>query len=97
MLEQLKRQMEEKCAALKLQLATKAEEAQFLRESDRLALSGDREQRVRHKKAMTAYRDENKRLMEQRWRDRALTRSREALEERELLGLNPINWSGTLK
>lgn len=36
-------------------------------------------------------------LMEQRWRDRALTRSREALEERELLGLNPINWSGTLK
>lgn len=62
MLEQLKRQMEEKCAALKLQLATKAEEAQFLRESDRLALSGDREQRVRHKKAMTAYRDENKRV-----------------------------------
>lgn len=36
-------------------------------------------------------------LMEQRWRDRALTRSREALEERELLSLNPINWSGTLK
>ncbi|XP_075883116.1 uncharacterized protein LOC142888567 [Nelusetta ayraudi] len=97
LLEQLKRQMEEKCAVLKLQLATKAEEAQFLRESDRLALSGDREQRVRHKKAMTAYRDENKRLMEQRWRDRALTRSREALEERALLGLNPINWSGTLK
>lgn len=62
LLEQLKRQMEEKCAALKLQLATKAEEARFLRESDRLALSGDREQRVRHKKAMTAYRDENKRV-----------------------------------
>lgn len=36
-------------------------------------------------------------LMEQSWRDRALTRSQEALKERELLCLNPINWSGTLK
>lgn len=36
-------------------------------------------------------------LMEQSWRDRALTRSQEALNERELLRLNPINWSGTLK
>lgn len=36
-------------------------------------------------------------LMEERWRDQALTRSQEALGERELLCLNPINWSGTLK
>lgn len=62
LLEQLKRQMEEKCDALKLQLATKAAEAQFLRQSDHLALSGDAEQRQRHKEAMTAYRDENKRV-----------------------------------
>ncbi|XP_033483890.1 uncharacterized protein LOC117257719 [Epinephelus lanceolatus] len=95
--EQLKRQIEEKCAALKLQLASKEKEAEHLREVDRLALSSESELRIRHSKAMTAYRDENKRLMEQSWRDRALTRSQETLKERELLCLNPINWSGTLK
>ncbi|XP_035512410.1 uncharacterized protein LOC118324270 isoform X2 [Morone saxatilis] len=95
--EQLKKQMEEKCVALKLQLASKVKEAEHIREVDHLALSSDREQRIQHSKAMTAYRDENKRLMEQSWRDRALTRSQEALKERRLLCLNPINWSGTLK
>ncbi|XP_049436963.1 uncharacterized protein D1044.6-like [Epinephelus fuscoguttatus] len=95
--EQLKRQIEEKCAALKLQLASKEKEAEHLQEVDRLALSSESELRIRHSKAMTAYRDENKRLMEQSWRDRALTRSQETLKERELLRLNPINWSGTLK
>ncbi|XP_029975569.1 trichohyalin-like [Salarias fasciatus] len=95
--EQLKRQIEEKCTALKQQLSTRVQEAEHLQEVDRLALSSEREQRIRHSKAMSAYRDENKRLMEQSWRDRALTRSQEALKERELLRLNPINWSGTLK
>ncbi|XP_078111459.1 uncharacterized protein LOC144521067 [Sander vitreus] len=95
--EQLKKQMEEKCTALKLQLASKVKEAEYLREVDHLALSSERDLRIQHSKAMTAYRDENKRLMEQSWRDRALTRSQETLKERELLCLNPINWSGTLK
>ncbi|XP_013871368.1 uncharacterized protein D1044.6 isoform X2 [Austrofundulus limnaeus] len=95
--EQLKRQMEEKSAELKLQRLSEAKESQYLREVDHLALFRDREKKIQHSKAMTAYRDENKRLMEQSWRDRALTRSQEALKERELLRLNPINWSGTLK
>uniref|UniRef100_A0A3Q3EIW8 Uncharacterized protein n=1 Tax=Labrus bergylta TaxID=56723 RepID=A0A3Q3EIW8_9LABR len=95
--EHLKRQIEEKYAALKLLLASKGKEAEYVKEVDRLALSSEREQMIQHRKAMTAYRDENKRLMEQSWRDRALTRSQEALKERELLCLNPINWSGTLK
>ncbi|KAK2851603.1 hypothetical protein Q5P01_007879 [Channa striata] len=95
--DQLKRQIEEKCLALKLQLANKGKEAEYICEVDRLALSTEREQRIQHSKAMTAYRDENKRLMEQRWREKALTRSQEALKERELLRHNPINWSGTLK
>ncbi|MED6266261.1 hypothetical protein CHARACLAT_000300 [Characodon lateralis] len=94
--EQLKRQMEEKCVELKLQLASKVKEAEHLREVDRIALTSERQQKIQHTKAMTAYRDENKRLMEQSWRDRALTRSQEALKERELLRLNPVNWSGTL-
>ncbi|XP_067448736.1 uncharacterized protein [Thunnus thynnus] len=95
--EQLKRQIEDKCVALKLQLASKVKEAEYACEVDRLALSSEREQRIQHSKAMLAYRDENKKLMEQSWRDRALTRSQEAMKERELLRLNPINWSGTLK
>ncbi|XP_074500010.1 uncharacterized protein LOC141772662 [Sebastes fasciatus] len=95
--EQLKRQMEEKSVALRLQLAGKVKEAEYVREVDRLALFSERQLKIQHSKAMTAYRDENKRLMEQSWRDRALTRSQETLKERELLGLNPINWSGTLK
>ncbi|XP_072305763.1 uncharacterized protein [Eucyclogobius newberryi] len=93
----LKKQMEDKCVALKLQFTNRTKEAEFLCEMDRLDLSKEKEQRIVHREAMTAYRDENKRLMEQGWRDRALTRSQEALKERELLRLNPINWSGTLK
>ncbi|KAM9342024.1 uncharacterized protein KZ484_014698 [Pholidichthys leucotaenia] len=95
--EQLKKQIEEKCAALKLHMVDKVREVENLREVDRRALSSEREQRIQHSRAMTQYRDENKRLMEQSWRERALTRSQEALKERELLRLNPINWSGTLK
>lgn len=60
--EQLKRQIEEKCVELKLQVAGKVKEAEHLREVDRLAVSSEREQRIHHSKAMTAYRDENKRV-----------------------------------
>lgn len=62
MREHLKRQIEEKSAAQRLQLARKVKEAEYAREVDRLALSSDREQRIRHSKAMAAYRDENKRV-----------------------------------
>lgn len=62
MREQLKRQIEEKCVELKLQLAGKVKEVERLREVDRLALFSEREQRIQHSKAMTAYRDENKRV-----------------------------------
>lgn len=95
--EHLKKQIEDKGVALKLQSADGAKETEFLCEVDRQALSSEREQRIQHRQAMTAYRDENKRLMEQSWRDKELTRTQEALKERELLRLNPINWSGTLK
>uniref|UniRef100_A0A8C6TJE1 Uncharacterized protein n=1 Tax=Neogobius melanostomus TaxID=47308 RepID=A0A8C6TJE1_9GOBI len=93
----LKKQIEEKCIALKLQFTNRAKDTEYLCEMDRQHLSKEKEQRILHRQAMTAYRDENKKLMEQGWRDRALTRSQEALKERELLRLNPINWSGTLK
>nr|XP_046199106.1 uncharacterized protein LOC124031650 isoform X3 [Oncorhynchus gorbuscha]XP_046199107.1 uncharacterized protein LOC124031650 isoform X3 [Oncorhynchus gorbuscha]XP_046199197.1 uncharacterized protein LOC124031681 isoform X3 [Oncorhynchus gorbuscha] len=93
--QQLKRQMEEKRAGLMLKLTSKAEEAEFLQEVDRLALSSEKQQRIQHSRAMSHYRDENKKLMEQS--SRALIRSQEALMERELLRHNPINWSGTLK
>ncbi|KAK0151424.1 hypothetical protein N1851_007277 [Merluccius polli] len=95
--EQLKRQIEEKRVGLRLQLARRAKESDYVREEDRLAVTRDREKCIQHSRAMTLYRDENKKLMEQTWRDRALTRSLGALEERKLLRLNPINWSGTLK
>ncbi|XP_019907230.1 uncharacterized protein LOC105024951 isoform X2 [Esox lucius] len=95
--QQLKRQMEEKRAELMRQLASKAEEAELLQEVDRLALSRERHQKIQYSREMSHYRDENKKLMEQSWRDRALIRSLEAKRERDLLRHNPINWSGTLK
>ncbi|KAJ3586510.1 hypothetical protein NHX12_012908 [Muraenolepis orangiensis] len=95
--EQLKRQMEEKGLGVRLRLASRVMESDRLRLEDHLALSRDGEERLKHSRAMTLYRDENKKLMEQTWRDRALSRSLGALEERQLLRLNPINWSGTLK
>lgn len=60
--EQLMRQIEEKCVALKMQLSSKLKEAEYVCEVDRLALSSEREQRIQHSRAMTAYRDENKRV-----------------------------------
>ncbi|CAL8234711.1 unnamed protein product [Boreogadus saida] len=95
--EQLKKQIEEKGVGLRLQLASKVKEADYMRDEECRAVTRDREECIKHSRAMTLYRDENKKLMEQTWRDRALTRSLGALEERELLRLNPINWSGTLK
>lgn len=62
MREHLKRQIEEKYVPLKLQLASKAKEVEYQREVDRLALSSERAQRLQHSKAMSAYRDENKRV-----------------------------------
>uniref|UniRef100_A0A1A8BE70 Uncharacterized protein n=2 Tax=Nothobranchius kadleci TaxID=1051664 RepID=A0A1A8BE70_NOTKA len=58
----LKRQMEEKSAQVKLQRISKANEAEHLLEVDRLALSSEKQQRIQHSKALTAYRDENKRV-----------------------------------
>uniref|UniRef100_A0A674P3V7 Uncharacterized protein n=1 Tax=Takifugu rubripes TaxID=31033 RepID=A0A674P3V7_TAKRU len=76
---------------------TAINKADYMQEVDRCDLFRDRERRLQHRKAMKVFRDENKRLMEERWRDLALTRSHEALWERELPCLNPINWSGMLK
>lgn len=60
--EHLKRQMAEKCAELKMHLTNKVNEADYMREVDRSDLSRDKERRVQHKKAMTVFRDENKRV-----------------------------------
>ncbi|XP_061529552.1 uncharacterized protein LOC133400943 isoform X2 [Phycodurus eques] len=60
--EQLKKQVEEKSVPLKLRLASKAKEAEYLRQVDRLALSAQRERKQRHDKAMATYRDANKRV-----------------------------------
>lgn len=60
--EQLKRQMEEKSVSLQLQLSGRVREAAFARQVDLTALSRDREHRVEHSKAMTVYRDVNKRV-----------------------------------
>ncbi|KAM9828962.1 uncharacterized protein ACBT44_002727 [Syngnathus typhle] len=95
--EHLKRQMEEKRIPLSLRLSGRAKEGEDLREVDRLARSTELQQRLQHRKAMAAYRDDNKKLMEQKWQDSALARSRDILREKYMLRLNPINWTGTLK
>lgn len=60
--EHLKRQMAEKCSELKMHLTNKVKEAEYMREVDRCDLSRDRERRLQHRKAMTVFRDENKRV-----------------------------------
>ena len=61
--EQLKRQIEEKRAGLRLQLARRAKESDHVREEDRLAVTRDREKCIQHSRAMTLYRDENKKVL----------------------------------
>ncbi|XP_064154427.1 uncharacterized protein LOC135234120 isoform X3 [Anguilla rostrata] len=93
----LKKQMGEKWEARKRQLVNKTQELENLREADHRALSKQREEMSSRAKEMRQYRDENKRLMEQCWRDKAVSRSLEMLRDRELLQYNPLNWSCTLK
>ncbi|XP_078731299.1 uncharacterized protein LOC144946283 [Lampetra fluviatilis] len=51
--------------------------------------------RERHE-ASRAVRDHNKRVMELRWEVERSERAREWSLERELLQMQPLNWSGTL-
>lgn len=60
--EHLKRQMAEKCAEVKMHLTNRVKEADYLREVDRSDLSREKQRRVQHRKAMTAFRDENKKV-----------------------------------
>ena len=60
--EQLKRQIEEKGVGLRLQLASKVKEADYMREEDRRDVTRAREERIKHSRAMTLYRDENKKV-----------------------------------
>ncbi|KAM9324418.1 uncharacterized protein PAF06_000455 [Gastrophryne carolinensis] len=93
----LKKQMSDKWALERETLASRSKEVEVLMEVDRLAISQDLEQERAHALFLRRYRDENKRLMENRWQENRLTRSLETLKERELLQYNPINWNGTLK
>ncbi|RXM91993.1 hypothetical protein EOD39_20600 [Acipenser ruthenus] len=93
----LKRQIREKWEGQRQALASRMREVEAVREADRLVLNQDLEQNRIRARALTVFRDENKRLMEQSWKERSVSRSLEALRERELLQYNPINWSGTLK
>lgn len=54
--------MGEKRAEMKMHLTNKVKEADYMREVDRSDLSRDKERRVQHRKAMTVFRDENKRV-----------------------------------
>nr|XP_015203834.1 PREDICTED: uncharacterized protein LOC107077478 isoform X1 [Lepisosteus oculatus]XP_015203835.1 PREDICTED: uncharacterized protein LOC107077478 isoform X1 [Lepisosteus oculatus] len=95
--ELLQRQMLEKWERQRQLLASQTRELEALREADRLALTRETQENQNRARALSHYRDENKRMMEQGWRERALSRSLEVLRDRELLQYNPINWSGTLK
>ena len=60
--EQLKRQIEEKGVGLRLQLASKVKEADYMREEHHRTVTRDREERIKHSRAMMLYRDENKKV-----------------------------------
>ncbi|XP_030062626.1 uncharacterized protein LOC115472476 [Microcaecilia unicolor] len=93
----LKKQMSEKWAMEREMLNRQAKDAEAAREADRLALLHDLEQERTKALFLQRFRDENKKLMETKWKENRLIKSLEIIRERELLQYNPINWSGTLK
>lgn len=54
--------MAEKYKEQKMHLTNKVKEADYMREVDRSDLSREKERRVQHRKTMTVFRDENKRV-----------------------------------
>nr|XP_033782691.1 uncharacterized protein LOC117351473 [Geotrypetes seraphini] len=93
----LKKQMSEKWAAEREMLNRQAKDAEMAREADRLALLRDLGRKKTSALLLRRCRDENKKLMETKWKEKRLIKSLEIIRERELLQYNPINWSGTLK
>lgn len=93
----LKRQMNEKWALQRQTMASQAKESKVAMDADRSAILQEMENGRTRALFLNKYRDENKKLMELKWKESRLVKSLEKLKEQELLQYNPINWSGTLK
>ncbi|XP_043934646.1 uncharacterized protein LOC122807730 [Protopterus annectens] len=93
----LQRQINEKWNLQREAMASRTAESDAVREVDRNELLHDLEQRRNKANFMHSFRDENKKLMELKWKERRIASAWEMLKDREILQYQPINWSGTLK
>ncbi|XP_069499110.1 uncharacterized protein [Ambystoma mexicanum] len=93
----LKRQMNEKWTLQKQVMLSQSKESETAMDADRSVLLQELENERSRALFLNKYRDENKKLMELKWKESRLIKSLEKLKEQEMLQYNPINWSGTLK
>jgi len=93
----LKQQMDDKQSMRKTALRDKVRESEMAIQQDTNIRQHDAKEWNRKFEHLKTFRDENKRLMENRW-DNSF-RSKLAMDkyDREQLKYNPINWSGSLK
>lgn len=93
----LKQQMDDKQKNESEFLKNKVHESEAAVEYDNKCLQDDADKHNKKYEYLTHFRDENKKLMEQKWGFERETTQMEKQFDHEQLKYNPINWSCTLK
>ncbi|XP_041348239.1 uncharacterized protein LOC121367870 [Gigantopelta aegis] len=95
--EVLKEQMSYQDYQKKQDLKNKIHESEVAVEYDKICLQEDTEKFIKRYTYLKNFRDGNKVIMENQWRENRVLRQHENKVDREMMKYNPINWSCTLK
>lgn len=95
--ESLKGQMDYKDEQHKTWMVERVKESESAFKHDSKCLTDDREAYKHSKIHLMKFRDENKKIMEEKEKQEKVTREKQFDQERELLRYNPINWSQSLR
>lgn len=93
----LKSQIEERLNRRRSDWQSALHDSIQLTEKDRADAQRDMDDRREKMRHLNTFTRENKRLMEEKWKDRVREKMIQDQKDREVLKYNPINWSHTLK
>jgi len=93
----LKTQMDDRDHTKRMNFANAMRESMLMSERERTEIMKDLDKRREKLRFLREYSSANKQMMESRWSEQRQSRKRQNKNDLDLLRLNPINWSHTLK
>jgi len=93
----LKTQMDDREYTKRMNFSNALRESMMMYERERTEIMNDMEKRREKLRYLREYSNANKQMMESRWSEQRISRKRQNKNDSELLKMNPINWSHTLK